>query len=415
MDGLLSLLSPEALASAVRPRVRTPAMSAERRARLRLAGTERVGPVTFHELLRRFGSAAAALAGLPDLARESGLVRPPPVPGDAELDREIAALAALGGRHLVWGDPAYPAALAALPDAPPALRTIGRLDLLERPMIAVVGARNASTNGRRFAATLAQELGAAGRVVVSGLARGIDTAAHQAALTGGTVAVLAGGVDIVYPPENTALYRAIGEQGLLLSEMPMGAVPQARHFPRRNRIISGLAAGVVVVEAALRSGSLITARCAADQGRDVLAVPGSPLDPRCRGTNALIRDGARLVESAADVLIELPDAPAIDSVSYNHKTSGLGLRTALREGARQTRGQASSERAACGQSIETTGKSSGDPHQDLVLQCLGPAPTPVDEIVRQCQVSAAAVQAILLDLELAGRLERHRGNAVSLL
>jgi DNA processing protein len=407
MDGLLSWISPEMRS---RPARRT-AMPAERRARLRLAGAERVGPVTFHELLRRYGSATAAIAALPGLAREAGLDRPPRLRDDATIDREIAALEGLGGRHLVCGDAEYPEALAALPDAPPVLRTIGQLAWLQHPMVALVGARNASTNGRRIATELALGLGAAGRVVVSGLARGIDTAAHRAALPTGTVAVLAGGVDIVYPPENEELYRSTAREGLLLSEMPVGAVPQARHFPRRNRIISGLSAGVVVVEAALRSGSLITARCAADQGRDVFAVPGSPLDPRCRGTNALLRDGARLVENADDVLAEMPAASTMNKVS-NNRDAALGNTPASR-----FRGRSRSETAPARteQPIEKSGDIGSRSSRDQVLQCLSPAPTPVDEIVRQCQVSAAAVQAILLDLELAGRLERHRGNAVSLL
>ena len=262
---------------------------AERRARLRLARSARIGPVTFHQALEHFGSADAACARLATVS-------------DAAIAREEEALARAGGSFLVIGDPAYPAALAALPDAPPVLSAIGDLELLGRPTLAVVGAREASAAGCRFAAELAANLGAAGFVVASGLARGIDAAAHQAALPTGTVAVLAGGIDQIYPPQNAALQGEIAARGLLLSESPWGTAPVARAFPRRNRIVSGLSAGVVVIEAAARSGSLITAHRAAEQGRDVFVVPGSPMDPRYAGSNSLIQDGAILACHANDIL-----------------------------------------------------------------------------------------------------------------
>ncbi|MFZ1414440.1 MAG: DNA-processing protein DprA, partial [Defluviicoccus sp.] len=268
---------------------------------VRLIRSEHVGPVTFRRLLQRYRTAAAALAALPQLARQGGRggVR---IPSPEEAADEIARLARAGGRLLFSADPDYPPLLRALEDAPPVLSLIGDGALLVRDSVAIVGSRNASLNGLRFAEQLARDLGAQGFVVVSGLARGIDAAAHQGALASGTVAVLAGGVDVIYPPGNTDLYHAIAAEGAIVAEMQAGMPPQARHFPRRNRLISGLSLGIVVIEANLHSGSLITARCALDQGRDVFAVPGSPLDPRARGCNDLIRQGAVLTESASDVL-----------------------------------------------------------------------------------------------------------------
>jgi DNA processing protein len=338
----------------------------ERRARLRLARTSRIGPVTFREALEHFGSARAACARLDTV-------------GEPAIDREEKVLVQAGGRFLVIGDADYPPALAALPDAPPVLSAIGDLGLLARPMLAVVGAREASAAACRLATDLAAGLGAAGFVVASGLARGIDAAAHRAALPTGTVAVLAGGIDQVYPPQNADLQAAIGRDGLLLSESPWGTPPVARAFPRRNRIVSGLSRGVVVIEAAARSGSLITAHRAAEQGREVFVVPGSPADPRYAGSNGLIRDGAILTRDINDIL-SVFDAPR----------SGPQVPVKPRE-------------------------KSDDPETRKVLSALGSAPTMVDELVRRCQVSAAAVAEVLLALELEGRLERHRGNRVSLI
>jgi len=354
---------------------------------LRLIRSENVGPVTFYELLARFGSAAAALEALPELARNAGRRRPLALSTRAAAERELAAVERAGARLVAWGEPDYPGLLAAVEDAPPLLSLRGNAALLRRPAVTVVGARNASANGRRFARDMALQLGGRGLVVVSGLARGIDAAAHQGALPTGTVAVLAGGIDIVYPEENRELYELIAEQGVLLAEMPVGTEPQARHFPRRNRIISGAVLGVLVVEAALRSGSLITARFALEQGREVFAVPGSPLDPRCRGTNDLIRRGATLTETADDVLAEIEA----------HLTPREAVRPAPRAEAMPPAGPAELALAMA-----------------RVLEHLSPSPVAVDELIRQCRLPPAMVTAVLLDLELAGRLERQAGQQVAL-
>lgn len=280
----------------------TPLTDAQRIDWLRLIRTPSVGPRSFIELIERFGSPAEAISELPDIARRAKgkrrLVAPPPEDIHAELERLHAA----GGRMVALCEPDYPAPLAAIADPPPVLFVRGDTGILQRPSVAIVGARNASSNGRRFAEELATDLGKAGYVVVSGLARGIDGAAHRGALATGTAAAVAGGIDVVYPPEHEELQRRIGETGAVVSDQPVGTQPTARHFPARNRLISGLAGGVLVVEAARKSGSLITARLALEQGREVFAVPGSPRDPRCRGTNDLIRQGAVLTESADDVI-----------------------------------------------------------------------------------------------------------------
>jgi DNA processing protein len=359
---------------------------------LRLIRTEQVGRVTFFQLLQRFGSASAALEALPALARRGGRDRGIVLFPRAQAQREIAEIDRLGGRLVAWGEALYPKALATLDDAPPLLTVLGRAELLQRPAVAVVGARNASASGRRFARDLAAELGRGGLVVVSGMARGIDAAAHEGALAAGTgtAAVVAGGADVVYPAENEGLYRRIVEEGVVVAELPVGTEPQARHFPRRNRIISGASLGTVVVEAALRSGSLITARFALEQGREVFAVPGSPLDPRCRGANDLIRQGATLTESATDVI--------------EHLRGAAGAFLAERAAPRFT------APAPVPPSDSEVGTARAQ-----VVELLGPTPVAVDELVRQCQLSAAVVATVLLELELAGRLERHPGNRVSLL
>ena len=320
------------------------------------------------------------------------LSRPIKPGGRREAEAELAAIARLGGRLVCWGEPAYPAMLAAVENAPPVLTVLGRAELLFAPIVAVVGARNASASGRRLARELAAGLGEAGIVVASGMARGIDAAAHLGALDSGTVAVLAGGADIVYPEENRGLYEALVERGAVVAELPLGAEPQARHFPRRNRIISGLALGVVVVEAAAKSGSLITARYALEQGRDVFAVPGSPLDPRCRGCNDLLRNGAILTETAADVITQL-------GPMHSH---------APRPAAVPARPRLPPPQAALLAPV------SEDDALDMLVGRLGPTPVAVDELVRQCQLSAALIATLLLELELAGRIERHPGNLVSL-
>lgn len=346
-------------------------------------------------MLRRFGSARAALDALPRRARRDQHGRAIAAATRAAAEAELTGLAQIGGRLICWGEPAYPRTLAAVEDAPPVLTVLGQVGLLTRPIVAVVGARNASASGRRIARDLAGALGRAGLAVISGLARGIDAEAHLGAIATGTVAVQAGGVDIVYPAENRGLYEAIAQQGAIAAELPLGSEPQARHFPRRNRIISGMALGVVVVEAAAHSGSLITARFALEQGREVFAVPGSPLDPRCRGSNDLLRHGATLVETAEDVVSQLAPLGQIDP------------------------GRRGVPAIATGTPPIPSGGGSVDPVADdaaldLVLRLLGPTPIPVDELVRQCQLTAAAVATLVLELELAGRVERHPGNLVSL-
>lgn len=353
-------------------------------ARLRLIRTERVGPVAFRQLVARFGSAAAALEALPDLAARAGgaPLRPPPV---AAAERELARLEALGARLLAAGLAPYPALLARTEDAPPLLAALGDLRLLDRPAVAVVGARNASAAGLKLARTIAADLAEAGLVVVSGLARGLDSAAHEGALPA-TIAALAGGIDIAAPPEVGPLQDRIArEGGLLLAENPPGTQPQARHFPRRNRIISGLSLGVVVVEATLGSGSLITARLAGEQGREVMAVPGSPLDPRASGPNALIRDGATLVRDAADVL---------EAVRAFAAPATVPPPATLFEAA-----------------------PPADLPADLVERVaalLGPTPVAPDALAREAGVSGAELASALTDLELAGRARRDAGGRVAL-
>lgn len=367
-----------------------PLSTAERLDWLRLIRSENVGPRTFDRLLDRFGSAGAALAALPDLAKRGGLRRAIRVCPKAEAERELAQVERIGARLIARCEPGYPGWLAQIDDAPPLLSVVGAGQLLTRPMVSVVGARNASLNGRTLARRLAADLGAAGIVVASGLARGIDSAAHDGALGTGTVAVMAGGVDVVYPPGNADLARRIAETGVLLSEMPPGTEPQASHFPRRNRIVSGLALGVVVVEATARSGSLITARLALEQGREVFAVPGSPLDPRAAGPNDLIRHGAVLTERADDVLDVVSDRldrPLAEPVGAAFRPD------------RPT----------------PPGEAEVDAARSEILVLLGPTPVMVDEIIRQCQLSPSVVSWVLLELELAGRLERHPGNRVAAL
>jgi len=346
---------------------------AERFARLRLARTDQVGPVTFQQLLERFGSAERALEGLSDLIRRGG-AHGYAVPPVERVDAEMAAGERAGARLIVLGDADYPDMLAAVDPPPPLLWTLGDASLMARPCIAVVGARIASAGGQRIARGLSQQLGEAGHVVVSGLARGIDASAHTGALPTGTVAVLGGGVDDIYPPDNADLYAQIVEQGCVISESPMGARAQAKDFPRRNRIISGLSRGVIVVEAELRSGSLITARLAGEQGRDVFAVPGSPLDPRSRGPNELLRQGAILCEGPEDV-----------------ERAFSTLRT-LREPAPDNPFEGAPDE------IEAA-------VIERVAALLSPTPTPRDELARALGLPIGTVAAALLELHLMGRAE----------
>jgi DNA processing protein len=367
--------------------------------RLRLARAEGVGPLTYRRLLRRYGSAAASLDALPRLARAGGRDRAPSIPTRDDAEREFEQAGRARAALLFVDMPGYPVLLALLDDAPSVLIVQGHPEVLDRRAVAMVGSRNASANGQFLAESMAQDLAAAGLVVVSGMARGIDAAAHRGALRGGTtVACVASGIDVPYPPEHADLQAEIARDGAVVAEAPPGTAPQARHFPRRNRIIAGLSLGVVVVEAALRSGSLITARHAQEAGREVYAVPGSPLDPRCRGANDLLRQGAGLVETAADVLEDLPEHP------------GAGAASSL-----QFRGR--------GLLLEQPGPSPIPPDEPVandrtpakILDLLGVSATSVDELIRRSQLSPAAVMAMLLMLEVAGRVEMLPGNMVALL
>lgn len=353
---------------------------------LRLIRSDNVGPRTFRSLINHYGGARAALEALPELARRGGASEPARICPRDRAERELAASARLGIALVALGEPDYPARLRMIDDAPPLLGVRGQLIAMAANMIAVVGSRNASAAGVKFAERIARELGEAGFVVVSGLARGIDAAAHRASLGSGTVAVLAGGHDHIYPAEHVPLLEQILPSGAAVTEMPLGWEPRGRDFPRRNRLISGLSIAVIIVEAARRSGSLITARMAAEQGREVFAVPGSPLDPRAEGTNGLLKQGAALVTEAADVLAVV--RPIL----------GQRIEPPVEEPERETprlTDPASDERAR-------------------IIGLLGPAPVSIDDLVRLSQSSPAVVRTVLLELELAGRLERHGGGLVSL-
>lgn len=355
---------------------------------LRLIRSDNIGPRTFRDLVNHYGGARAALHALPALARRGGAARPGRVCTLEEGQAELKAARARGVEFIALGEPDYPARLQMIDDPPPLIAVQGRLAVLGRPLVAIVGSRNASAAGAKFAQGLARDLGAAGFGIVSGLARGIDAAAHRASLASGTIAVLAGGHDRIYPAEHIGLVQQIVSEGAALSEMPLGWEPRARDFPRRNRLISGLAAGVVIVEAARRSGSLITARMAGEQGREVFAVPGSPLDPRAEGTNGLLKQGAIIVTEAADVMSALE--PIL----------GRALDLPAREPERTPAAPADIE--------------PGDDDRARIVSLLGPTPTALDDLVRLSGASPAIVRTVLLELEIAGRLERHGGGLVSL-
>jgi DNA processing protein len=357
---------------------------------LRLIRSQNVGPRTFRALINHYGGARSALAALPSLARRGGADLAMKICSQAEAEREMEAANKLGVDFVALGEAAYPARLQMIDDAPPLIAVRGHAAVLTLPMVAVVGSRNASGAGLKFTQQIARELGQAGFAVTSGLARGIDAAAHHASLATGTVAVLAGGHDRIYPSEHTTLLDAILPSGAAISEMPFGWEPRARDFPRRNRLISGLSLGVVIVEAAKRSGSLITARFALEQGREVFAVPGSPLDPRAEGTNGLIKQGATPVTETADIIsvlrpiVEQKEMPAREPQS----TSPEG-------GAAETVEPAPDERAR-------------------IVGLLGPPPIQIDDLIRLSKSSPAVVRMVLLELEIAGRLERQGGGLVSL-
>ncbi|PZN56909.1 MAG: DNA-protecting protein DprA [Proteobacteria bacterium] len=356
---------------------------------LRLIRTPNVGPASFRDLVNRFGSAEAAIEMLPELMISGGAKRPARIPSQAEAEAEFEAARKAGARFVAMGEPDYPPVMRSMPHPPPLLAVRGKGAVFRQPAVAIVGARNASLSGTKMARSLATALGAAGYSVVSGLARGIDTAAHRGGLATGTIAAMAGGLDQPYPPENAALCDEIVDHGgALISEMPFGWQPRAQDFPRRNRLVAGMTLGLVVVEAAKRSGSLISARLAGEMGRLVFAVPGSPLDPRAAGANGLLKEGAILVTEPADILSAL--APLV----------GPQAPPAL--------------------SLEEPPDFSATPPPDAddrarVVEALGPAPIPIDEIIRHTGLEAAQVFMVLLELDLAGRLERHAGGQVSLL
>ncbi|WP_120496469.1 DNA-processing protein DprA [Kiloniella sp. EL199] len=363
---------------------------------LQLIRSRSVGPITFYKLLERFGSAHEALKALSAKAIKNN--QKDPVANRSNIDLELTRIEKYGAQLIACGEEHYPPLLAQIPDAPPLIQVIGNTKFLKKKTVAIVGARNASANGLNLAKELAQDLGRFGFLIASGLARGIDTAAHQGAIQNGTIAAVAGGLDVIYPPENKLLYEAIIENGALISEMPLGSEPQAKHFPRRNRLVSGLSRGVIVIEASLKSGSMITARLAQEQGRETMAIPGSPLDPRSKGGNALIKQGATLVETAQDVVeaLERPfDLPT-------NKTP---------------RKRVTAEPSAPLLNIVTEKKTPVDAVDARlsVKELLGPSPVYVDDLLRQSQLSPTELNGILLEFELAGQIEWQPGNRVALI
>ncbi len=366
--------------------------SEEQIARLRLIRSKNIGPAKFHQFVENCGSAAGAIETLADSSHRKDLCR-------AELvHQEIEALESSGGKLVFWDDPNYSNLLREIVHPPPVLCVYGEVSLMAAPTIAIVGARNASAAGRKFTSALARDLSDKGHTIVSGLARGVDTAAHQGATPARTIAVMAGGIDVTYPPENADLHRAIATDGLVVSEMPFSFRPKAEHFPRRNRLVSGLSLGVVVVEAAERSGSLITARLAGEQGRDVFAVPGSPLDPRSAGTNALIRQGATLIRNADDVLDALHNEPALFAKIETPAKSTPSRPTKVKIDHTYAKKQV----------------VPALPASDLILSCLSQTPVEVDEIVRQTNIKAGDVLGLLMELELEGKCKLHPGQKVAL-
>lgn len=351
---------------------------------LQLARSENVGPITFHELLNRYQTPEKALEVLPDLARQGGLKRSLKIAALDKIQKEIESTHNVGAEFITFHAPHYPALLKHIDAPPPILIAKGRLPLLQEPHFAIVGARNASAMGKKMSHHFAKELGERGWTITSGLARGIDTSAHQGSLPTGTIAVMGNGIDEIYPPENEGLYHQIGEEGLLLTECAIGTKPQATLFPKRNRIISGLSRCLLVVEAALKSGSLITARYGLDQGRDIFAIPGHPLDPRARGCNHLLKNGAILVESIEDIEKEISPT---DSLSFHEEFL----------------------------SIDSQFSTSDLKHaRKTVNENLSIIPICIDELIRQCHLSASEVMSILLEMEVAGRIERFPGGKVAL-
>lgn len=367
-----------------------PLSEAEKLAWLRLFRSENIGPITFYRLVEYYGGAENALKALPELAKRGGRKKPLVAAKPETIEREYDALLNFGGQIITAACTEYPLALAAIDDAPPVISVIGEPSLMHKSCVGMVGARNASINGKKFAAKLAADLGAQQQVVVSGLARGIDTSAHQGALASGTIAVIAGGLDVIYPEENRGLYEQIKEQGLIIAECPFGQKPFAQSFPKRNRIVAGLSKGVVVVEATMRSGSLITARMSGEQGRDVYAVPGHPMDPRAAGPNHLIREGATLVRSSADIMESLMEF------------SGSAMREPF------------APLISLTPPVDIVTDPPEDAH-DAIIDKLSFTPISVDELLRSCHFTIGVLQTVLLDLELAGRIKRLPGNRIQLL
>lgn len=357
---------------------------------LRLARSEQVGPMTFFRLVKFCGSVAKAIEMAPSISKRGGRAKPISIISKAVAEREYESLTAYGAELLLYGEHRYPRLLQMVADAPPVLTVRGNVHLCAGGnLIGMVGARNASANGCIFAKKLAGDLGAAQQIIVSGLARGIDTATHRGSLATGTVAVIGGGINNIYPPENAILFEEIAAQGLIISELPFGMDPHARSFPGRNRIIAGMSRGVAVIEASLKSGSLITAEYANDYGRDVFAVPGSPMDPRCHGTNRLLKDGATMIESARDILNSLAPMGALPLAEQQSLEFSEPMTSVLDE-----------------QTL--------DDAREQVVSALGASPTMLDDVLMMTGLTPHVLMAVLLELELAGRLERHAGSKVAL-
>ncbi len=355
---------------------------------LRLIRTPKIGPITYYQLIKNYGDASKAIEALPELAKRGGGKKPFIPLSKQKAEKELEQLTKYGGNILLQGEDNYPTMLGHIPDAPPVLSYVGHIHLLNTPSIAIVGARNASAVGLKITEKIAEGLSNSKFTIVSGMARGVDATAHWQALTNGTIAILAGGIDNIYPPENTKLYERLREEGLILAESPFGTKPLNNHFPRRNRIISALSLAVIVTEAALRSGSLITARMAAEQGREVMAVPASPLDPRGKGTNSLIKNGATLIETVSDALNTLQ--PLTQQNMYLEEET--------------------EDNIYCHNFHNPNPKD-----RDTILSLLSPTPIPLDYIIERSGISVPIINLILIELELAGRLERNNGHGISLI
>ncbi|WP_420549687.1 DNA-processing protein DprA [Curvivirga sp.] len=359
----------------------------EKLSRLRLIRSENIGPITFRHLIARYGTAKEALKAIPDIAKQGGRKKPFKLFPLSAAEKEWHQLDKLGGQFIFLNSDEYSFPLSNTETAPPVISVTGNPHLLKERIIGIVGGRNASLNGKKLAHRFAEVLGVEGFTIASGMARGIDTSAHEGSIKSGSIAVLAGGVDIIYPKENSDLYARLKSEGLLVSEMPLGSKPQARHFPNRNRIISGLSEGILVLEAALKSGSLITARFANEQGRDVFAVPGSPMDARSRGCNDLIRHGAAITETPDDILNTLQTQKANLSEPANHSTFEIPLNQVQECDLDKWRGK--------------------------LLNALSAEPVSMDDLIRDMDAPASEVICLVIELEITGHLYRHSGNKIA--